>query len=299
MKRARHYPLKTEKVLTAAELTAAGLRFLVANYYQSQEMRKRTDMQFRHLGDRVEAMDEDTLKILRYANESFADIEEQVAKALKKILDDPTAEWFALAQWMMSQRGIGHIISAGLIAHIDITKAPTVGHIWRFAGLDPTSSWNKSEKRPWNAELKTLCWHAGQCFMKQSGDPDCHYGKIYKTRKEYEVKRNESGGNAETAKEILSKKKFDKKTDAYKHLMGGKLPPAQIDARARRYAVKIFLSHLQLVWWWLKFKTLPPKSWALEHGGHAHEMMPQHLDLVPGLEEAMREAGRGFMIAAE
>ena len=38
-------------------------------------------------------------------------------------------------------RGIGPVIAAGLLANIDIKQAPTVGHIWRFAGLDPTNKW--------------------------------------------------------------------------------------------------------------------------------------------------------------
>ena len=38
MKRARHYPLENEKVLEAANLSAAELRLLVSNYYQSQEI---------------------------------------------------------------------------------------------------------------------------------------------------------------------------------------------------------------------------------------------------------------------
>jgi hypothetical protein len=37
-KRARHYPLDTEKVLEAANLSAAELRLFVSNYYQSQEI---------------------------------------------------------------------------------------------------------------------------------------------------------------------------------------------------------------------------------------------------------------------
>ena len=35
MRRARHYPLDTEKVLKAVNLSAPELRLLVSNYYQS------------------------------------------------------------------------------------------------------------------------------------------------------------------------------------------------------------------------------------------------------------------------
>src|SRR5215475_5123062 len=187
MKRTRHYPLPTEKVLEAENLLQAELRLLVANYYQSQEMRKRADMQLRHLGDKQ------PLPISTYMAESFADIEQQIVKALDKVLVGP------VAAWIRAQRGVGPVIAAGLVAHIDITKAPTAGHIWRFAGLDPTLEWKKGEKRPYNAALKQVCWHLGQCFMKQSNDPDCFYGNLYRERKQYEMARNESGDNAERA----------------------------------------------------------------------------------------------------
>jgi hypothetical protein len=188
MKRAKHYPLPNEKILEAENLSAAELRLLVANYYQSQEMRKRADMQLRHIGDK------EPLWISNYMAESFADIEQQIAKSLDKILVGP------VIAWIRAQRGIGPIIAAGLVAHIDITKTPTAGHIWRFAGLDPTLKWEKGQKRPYNAALKQITWHLGQCFMKQSNDPDCFYGKLYRLRKEFEIDRNESGGNAELAK---------------------------------------------------------------------------------------------------
>src|SRR5215510_12294850 len=181
MKRARHYPLPSEAVLEAKNLAAAELRLLVANYYQSQEMRKRADMQLRHLGDKP------PLAISKYMANSFADIEEQIAASMKKgILAGPVAEW------LLAQTGIGPIICAGLLAHIDITKAPTAGHIWRFAGLDPSLKWEKGQRRPYNAALKQLCWHAGQCFMKSSNRPDCYYGKLYRERKQYEIERNEA-----------------------------------------------------------------------------------------------------------
>ena len=61
-----------------------------------------------------------------------------------------------IGQWMNQQLGIGPVISAGLLAHIDITKAPTVGHIYSFAGLVADQKWEKGQKRPWNARLKTI-----------------------------------------------------------------------------------------------------------------------------------------------
>jgi hypothetical protein len=126
--------------------------------------------------------------------------------------------------------------------------------------------------------------------MKFSGNEDCHYGQVYRQRKAYEVARNERGDNAEAAARIMTKKRFGADTEAIKHLKAGRLPPAQIDGRARRYAVKLFLSHLHLVWHFAEFGKLPPKPYALGHMDHAHFEPPQHLDLIKGLPAAMRRA---------
>ena len=278
MKRAKKYPLPTEKVLEAANLSAAELRLLVSNYYQAQEMRKRADMQLRHLGDKQ------PLWISTYMAESFADIEQQISKAFDKLLISP------VAMWIKAQRGVGPIIAAGLLAHIDISKAPTVGHIWRFAGLDPTLKWEKGQKRPFNADLKQITWHMGQCFMKQSNDPDCFYGRLYRQRKQFEIERNEAGGNAERAKAFkispgATKSVKDK-------LAAGQMPDFNIDARARRYAVKIFLSHLHAIWFWHEFKRIPPKPFVIQHLGHAHEIEIPHADMFPGFAEAYYSGGQ-------
>lgn len=272
MKRARHYPLPTEKVLEAKNLQAAQLRLLVSNYYQSQIMRKRMDMQIRHLGDRQ------LHQITEFAPEAFADIEQQIAKALDKICDDP------VARWIKSHRGIGPVITAGLLAHIDITRTPTAGGIWRFAGLDPTLKWEKGQKRPFNPALKQVCWHMGQCFMKQSNDPDCYYGHLYRARKKIEIERNESGANGERAKTFFVKPGA---TKAVKDkLASGQLPDFNIDARARRYAVKMFLSHLHAIWYWSHYNRIPPKPYAISILGHAHEIRVPNTHMFPGFSQA-------------
>jgi hypothetical protein len=279
MKRAKRTPLPTEKFLTV-EVRQAAMRFLVANYYQSQAMRKRSDMQLRHVGDKHTSLDEETLDMLDMTNKAFALAEKNVAAGLSDMLVGP------VAAWILAQRGIGPIIAAGLLAHIDITRAQTAGAIWKFAGLIPKDimAWKKGEKRPFNAELKQICWHAGQCFMKQSNDPDCFYGHLYRSRKEYEIKRNEAGGNAEKAKAFVvtagaTKTVKDK-------IASGKMPDFNIDARARRFAVKIFLSHLHAVMYWDHYKRVPPKPFGIAILGHAHEIRIPHADIFPGFEDA-------------
>jgi len=99
-------------------------------------------------------------------------------------------------------------------------------------------------RRPYNAELKKLCaFKLGESFVKVSGRDDSFYGKLYKKRKAEYIERNAAGGFAENAAEKLRKVRIGKDTEAYGYYSKGQLPPAHIHAMARRYVVKMFLSH--------------------------------------------------------
>lgn len=257
-------------VSDAATLSDDEARYLVDAYYMMQEDRKRAHNQARAVEQSADdANSVSDNKIINWLAAQSEMLENQIKRALDKY-----TEAHDMGSWMRETVGIGPVISAGLLAHIDITKAPTVGHIWRFAGIDPTQKWEKGQRRPWNATLKTLCWKAGQSFMKLSGRDDCYYGQIYKQRKAYEIERNERGDNKEIADEII--KKIGKTTEAYKSLIVGKLPPGQIDARSRRYAVKLFLSHMHGAWYEKHYDEKPPLPYPIAILGHAHMIHRPH-----------------------
>lgn len=244
-------------------LTPDQARFIVDSYYIAQEDRIRAENQVRALSESNEPNE-----TLVYFSKQKRTLENYMKAVLGAY-----ANAQAIGLWMQDIKGVGPVLSAGLIAHIDIEKAETAGAIWRYAGYDPSVEWNKKEKRPWNAQLKTLCWKIGESFVKVSGKEDAFYGQLYKARKEFELAENEAGKYAEQAKKKLEKYKITKTTDAYKWYIQGKLPPAHIHARAKRYAVKMFLSHLHEVW--RDMEGYPNvKPWAIEHGGHAHYMPP-------------------------
>jgi len=300
------------------------IRFMVSSYYGVQELRKL-------LKNRVSALSkrDDPATMFNFIFDGV-DITE---KNIKKFLITVSAN-NPLGQWAESIRGIGPIISAGLLAHIDITKAPTVGHIWRFAGMDPTLDWLGKEKattlvnsvlprgatltdeqfveianlanrradklmtqvqnfaestkkgtyltkenviktlskRPYNADLKLICWKAGESFVKTSNRTDDIYGHVYAARKVLEIQRNEAGDFKEQADAKVGK--VGRSTDAYKSYSIGQLPPAHIHARAKRYAVKLFLAHWHHVAYELEYGTPPPKPYILNQEGHTHYMAP-------------------------
>jgi hypothetical protein len=280
-------------------------RYLVDTYYQLQDYRISSDNQIRSM-----AKDAEPHLTLDFFAHQMRTLENQVRSVLNTWTD--TEE---LGIWAKSITGIGPVIAAGLLAHIDIEKAPTVGHIWRYAGFDPTVEWGKGEKRPWNASLKVVCWKAGESFVKVSGNKNDIYGKIYLQRKDFEIQRNDAvkeisrnaievvghqgtnddgsylimvdkelvsvyeidgrfyyDGNAKHAYSTLKRKKIGKDTDAYKSYSIGKLPPAHIHARAKRYAVKLFLAHFHEVGYKLHYGAEPPAPYPIAILGHGHRI---------------------------
>ncbi len=263
----------TRDLATAAKtLSDAEARFLVDTYYQMQANRIRSAGQVRSLEDSPEPHD-----VLDWLVTQSETLENQIKRALDKWTDGQI-----IGQWLKSITGIGPVLASGLIAHTEIDQCPTVGHLWRFAGLDPSVTWGKGQKRPWNAGLKVLCWKVGESFVKVQNLPSDTYGQVYVARKAYEQERNERGGNAEAAKASLEKKKFGKETESYKHYTEGKLPDIQIHRRAQRYAVKLFLAHFHEVYYFLRYQTLPPFPYALAYLGHAHKIDPPNTDMIEG-----------------
>src|SRR5262249_6639854 len=129
-------------------------------------------------------------------------------------------------------------------------------------------------------DLKVLCWKIGESFVKVSGSKKDIYGKVYLQRKQYEQERNERGEYAGQAEAFLSSKRIGKDTEAFKAYSKGLLPHAHIHSRAKRYAVKLFLSHWHEAAYRHRYKEAPPKPFAIAHLGHAHVLECPNLDLI-------------------
>lgn len=336
-------------------------RYLVDEYYAIQEGRVRN-------GNRVQGLLRDAEKAgnepepfsaLSGLANLYAVGEQNISRLLNWYVQDHPMRWFFEATC-----GIGHILAAGLLAHIDIARCPTVGHIERFAGLDPTQSWVGKDdaakilrdapgetieerlasaclelgrtyplllqrvctdpngkprkltvdnavkalaRKPWNGSLKTTCWKIGDSFVKQSHRPTSFYSQLYVQRKAEEWRKNLAGELQDAATASMARKKYGKQTQAHAWYTGqcsavkaaeclaaGTAPtpsdcqtddpsnfpmlsPAHIDARARRYAVKIFLSHLHECWYRQHHGEDPPKPFAIAIQGHAHYIPPPQL----------------------
>lgn len=235
-------------------------RALTGLYYQIQEFRKISGNQ--HLAAKAGEPN----AVASWVHKNMTAIENDIRRAL-----DEFSSSYSVGQWMKSLTGIGAVIGAGMLAHIDISKSPTAGHIWRFAGYDPTVKWEKKQKRPWNADLKCLCFKLGDCFVKFSNHENQYYGTIYNNRKQYETARNDRFEYSDQAEHLLATKNFVKDTEARKWYEKGQLPPGHLHMRALRYASKMFLSHLHHVMHCDFYGREPPTPFALENcAGHTH-----------------------------
>lgn len=307
---------------SAAGITSNEARFLVDAYYTMQGSRIDLAGKLRSHNQRV---DDQPAAVLQWFFDNISRLEKQIALALKYYAENnPTGAK------SMTVCGIGPVLAAGLLAHIDMNKAKTPGHIYSFAGYDPRRRWvGKAEatkivanvmgknkkvtrdladkivlvtggnadtiwdmtitdkdgkgrkptkdnlisatcKRPWNGSFKTFCWKIGESFVKVSGNKNDFYGKLYKKRREEEGKNSDAGVYKQQAADILAKVPNHVQKAIYSQ---GKLPDGHLHSRAKRWTVKLFLSH----WWEQAYEdtfgkkpTLDP--YAIAHLGHVHKI---------------------------
>ncbi len=249
-------------------------RFLVDQYYLIQETRIRSANQVRSMGD-------EPILFLNYVFDQFVTLEKQVQYALDKYSLE-----HELGRWTRAVTGIGPVIASGLIAHLDIRVAPTSGRFLAFGGFDPGGKkWGKGEKRPWNAALKVLYWKLAESFVKMQGRESDFYGKIFAEKKAEYIAKNEAGGYADRAAEILIEKKWNKATVSYKAYIEGRFPDGHIHAMGRRWVIKIFLSHLHEVWYFQTFGILPPNPYAFAVLGHSSYIPVPYQEAIPNVEK--------------
>jgi hypothetical protein len=266
-------PPRKELIPQAAILTGDEIRLVVANYYAEQELRKRADMQMRHLGEKTPS------PILQ----ETADLHSVWESYQQKVLGAYAAA-HPVGHWMMEQVGIGPVIAAGFLAFFAAEEEipPTVGHWWSFAGLNPDQKWEKGQKRPFNRALKQIAYHCGQCIKRACNHPDSYYGPLYQQKRATLEARNETGGFAEKAAVFIVKDPAVQK----KIRASGKVPPFYLDRMASRWVAKLFISHVHALMYWAAKGSPPPKPFAIEHGGHGHMIKVPGTAAFPGFDEA-------------
>jgi len=184
------------------------------------EERKATQNRIRDLKKQYELDVSDLEEIKKSLEEKIREIEER----LKELVRGERI-W----EWLEKVNGVSEINAAGLIAKIgDISRFDTVSDLWSFFGLRPKSSFNFDDckwenyqhyRQATKEERTLVVYDIGEQFVLKK---DSFYRRFYENRRK-KTEKDERFGNPK-----------DNKLHYYRD--------------ARRYAVKIFLSHLYEVW---------------------------------------------------
>lgn len=209
-------------------------RFLVDSYYRMQKTRIRAKQQAERC---VEAGDPHRL-LLQFWD--FSEIMEKIAYcSLRKF-----ANRYSVGVGAQEIVGIGPIMTSGLLSNLDIRVQPLPTGFWDRCGLNPDNHRRtRGQKLHYNPDLKRLCFLIGTSFAINHKREHDVYGRVYLERKAYEAQIDSNCGYKELCLETLRIKpgmgrKVKEIYESYH------LPKGRLELRARRYAVKRFISHL-------------------------------------------------------
>ena len=203
------YPIERlqKDIIAANELTSfAEANYMVKTFYTMQELRKASVMQEKELRKATKPCN-----VAPYMTAQYKTLETSLKLGIEKFASEQP-----IGQWMLRLYGIGPILSANMLSHIDINRINNYGHLVAYAGMTATPpTWGKGMKRPFNADFKTAVWKVGDTMMKFSSHPKCVHGHYYLHHKAREWRRNLNGELTQYAAEQLTRKTYDKNTDAY------------------------------------------------------------------------------------
>lgn len=178
--------------------------------------------------------------------------------------------------------GSSKVITDDHVALIAAKTQWSYSHIRDRAWDDKKEKWSKANiisacsMVPYNKELKSFCYLLGEQFHWNCNNDQSLYGTLFSERKALEEKRNAEGAFSDQASNKLDKL-ISKDTNAYKAYSEGKLPAAHINNRAKRWAVKIFISHLFEEMYRVEYGEKPPRYYALDklEGMHNKLILPE------------------------
>lgn len=114
----------------------AEVRYLIDLYYSTQEMRKAGANKLR--AAREDNEPNSFIDFISCQVESF----EGVCNSALQVVARRTRT----GRWCMGIKGISGVLTAGLLAGLDVRKVQSASGFWRFVGLDPSWEWLGKEK---------------------------------------------------------------------------------------------------------------------------------------------------------
>ncbi|KUO40627.1 MAG: hypothetical protein APZ16_04420 [Candidatus Hadarchaeum yellowstonense] len=213
------------------------MRQLVEIFYDVQDVRIRSFNRLRQVGE-VKGVNPNALKKLEREIKTYI---------LSWVKQQPI-----YARFLCRIRGIGPILSAGIISWLDPARADHPSSFWKFCGLHVEGGRavkrEKGKKLGFSVEMRTFAWKIADSFVKKRTPV---YRRIYDEAK---VRESEKLGHPEKEPKncpmyIECMKRLEEKARRTGKEAPEK-PPCKlhIDYRARRKMVKRFLADLWAKW---------------------------------------------------
>lgn len=243
------------------------IRLLTDSFYEIQNLRIQIGNRIAMLKRDYEINEQNANELHDMVSARMLDTEKEIEKRVRKFVKSVPV----YAEWIQPEvKGVSELLAGSLIAGIqDIGRFDTVSKLWKYCGvgINPDGDIQKrkrGERINYNPFLKTTCWKIGESFVKISDRG--FYGEMLRLYKDREVskltKQNVTimeSGKADNLKELklrqegkwtfpegcrdIAAKKLLRTVD-----LGDTISQGQVHARAKRKAVKLFLSHLWTVW---------------------------------------------------
>ena len=179
--------------------------------------------------------------------------------------------------WFSKVKGVGGENIAKVLGSIRIKPDPddpkkgyakSVSGLWKFAGFSvengKSSTPKKGKKNPYNKTLRTMCWRLASSLMRARGK---YYEYFTNQKDRYKARFIRDGYNIIPASELP----VDERDKHYEP--EGVISEGHVMNMALRKMIKLFLSHLWVVW--REIENLPiSKPYAQEKLGHDSYMNP-------------------------
>ncbi len=245
------------------------LKALVSLYYDVQKFRLRGNNRLKAL-ERGDSSSES----LKLPISQLKSIEDGIAKEISKAVEDEP-----IADWLMSQRGIGSTLAAALIASGLDPEIDKPSAWWRYAGVGVVDGKNqrrrRGEKRSYNGFLRRTLYVMISSFLKShnADDPNkfSFYADLY-----YQFKSESERQRPELSSTPCPscKKKDETDEDCEKCEGTGEVGLAiHHHSRAIMLTERVFLTHLQAKWREALNMTPPRFPYIIEKEPGVHKMI--------------------------
>jgi len=274
------------KQMEIGEAMKTGIATIINAFYDMQKYRVA-------IGNAITAYSKDGRPVPPYLARAYDVFLTNEDIVLKAIIGE--VEHLPEYGWLISLKGVGERLAAQVVALFPWQAFNSPGQLWSYSGLNPNNQQRFSRKH------KALAYRLVMSQLMSKGD----YYPLYLARKDYEWRRNLAGEledqakpkysdgttsalwvggriNPEWARAILADglsfpQTINEKTE-YKGIkalgQGPKmLPPAHIDARAKRWLAKLMLDHYwQVAKWYHTGERHVP--YAIAHMNHMDRIEP-------------------------